>query len=110
AHKGKDLIKKLEDPRQKPDDQRTPLDKKLVRLGDLMRERQHQAMMMREGLFDRHINPRRVPLFRIENDQVLGMLGLPKREGLRYSFREIVNEQHFSTFQKKVQEARKRDE
>jgi ABC-type transport system involved in cytochrome c biogenesis permease subunit len=67
-------------------------------------------------------NPRELRIFRIENDQVRSMLGLPAREGLRYSFAEITGNwdrrgeenadqaMRFLQFYRKSEQARKRDE
>ena len=46
-------------------------------------------------------------VFRIENDELLRLLGLQMREGLRYSFMEIVKERpRFGAFLKEVQRVR----
>jgi ABC-type transport system involved in cytochrome c biogenesis permease subunit len=50
-------------------------------------------------------------VFRIENDQLLSMLGLERREGLRYNFTEIVRSDKFRDFLPYVEQAGKlRDE
>ncbi|HET6575339.1 MAG TPA: cytochrome c biogenesis protein CcsA [Fimbriiglobus sp.] len=50
-------------------------------------------------------------VFRIENDQVLNMLGLKRREGLRYSLKEIVldSETKYAKLQDAVAKAKKVD-
>ncbi|MFO0868580.1 MAG: cytochrome c biogenesis protein CcsA [Pirellulales bacterium] len=45
-------------------------------------------------------------VFRIENDDVLNLLGLERRPGLRYSVNELLRKIH--DFEKKVEEARER--
>jgi ABC-type transport system involved in cytochrome c biogenesis permease subunit len=55
-------------------------------------------------------SPEDVKVFRIENDQVLAMLGLKPREGLRYSAAEIAGTPAFAQFLRKAKQANERDE
>lgn len=49
-------------------------------------------------------------IFRIENDQVLALLGLPRREGLRYSWAEVMSAKGRDQFNRQLQLARQRPE
>src|SRR5207237_320017 len=59
---------------------------------------------------DKAGNPEQMCVFRIENDQVVEMLGLKQREGRRYTFEEIIGGSGWSGYVKKVMSARQRPE
>jgi len=97
--------------RAKAADKQTALDVDVLRLEEQIKERGGRAIDMTRGLRARDINPDKVPLFRIENDQVLALLGLQPKEGLRYSWNEIEGKRDFFPgFAKKAAQARQRDE
>jgi ABC-type transport system involved in cytochrome c biogenesis permease subunit len=60
---------------------------------------------IQDGLDKQLLDPYAAPLFRIENDDLLAMLGLKPRPGLRYSFDEIRNRDHPEFFVQFAQKA-----
>jgi ABC-type transport system involved in cytochrome c biogenesis permease subunit len=79
----------------------TPLQRAaLVLAQDLQRSasRITRSDKMREGLVKQKIDPRTTLLFRIENDQVLNILGLKAREGFRYSYDEVTHSKGYRQF------------
>ncbi|HXG11500.1 MAG TPA: cytochrome c biogenesis protein CcsA [Gemmataceae bacterium] len=84
-------------------------DKDLLRAAYQAVQGEHQgkyAQAIRRELAKRQTD--RALIFRIENDQVLAILGLPRREGLRYSYTEIIESRGLEQFERKAKEAEKR--
>lgn len=105
------LFAKAEAARSKKITDLSPLEKEEVLTALDISERTRKLNSMETGLERIKPSPLDLKLFRIENDQVLAMLGLERRSGLRYSYREIVNPRtrEFDQFRRKVDEARKRE-
>ena len=80
------------------------LQKQLQSVFQQIKDRTSKAIDIEAGLRKQKIQPYDARLFRIENDQVLAMLRLEPRAGLRYSFNEIVNpdSSEYQQFQKKI--------
>src|SRR5262249_18506032 len=66
----------------------------------------------RASEISKHLNgpndPTLARVYRIENDQVLNMLGLKRREGLRYCYTEIEQSEAFGEFVERARNANRR--
>ncbi len=89
----------------------TPFDRKFfgltVEVFEVI-ERAGYARTIRQELDKRKAD--RSPIFRIENDQVLALLGLPRRDGLRYGWAEIMGSKNLEQFKRQVDQASERPE
>jgi ABC-type transport system involved in cytochrome c biogenesis permease subunit len=92
-----------------PAEKLEPLQRKKLRLDMEARVRDKLADDIHEHL-SKEGDVRKAPVVRIENDQVLTLLGLERREGLRYSPLEIFQSKYREQFEKKVRQAQQRGE
>lgn len=75
------------------------LDMQLLRLAFQISDKYYKGEEMARGMDKRGIDPNELKVIRIENLDVLAMLGLQQRPGFRYSVREIRNnESQFQEF------------
>src|SRR5262249_32940000 len=89
---------------------RNELEQKVFQVTMLTATRARWVEAMQTNLAKK-ANPSEVKTFRVENDQLRNLLGLPLREGLRYSAREIAEDQErFRSFLQLAARASKRDE
>ena len=85
----------------------SPLEQNVVAVDAIANQRRELAVQVRDarkkaGLADD------APVFRIDNDQVLAMLNLAPREGLRYSFNEILGFGKDEAYREKMDSSNRR--
>jgi ABC-type transport system involved in cytochrome c biogenesis permease subunit len=81
-------LRELEKKRSTPE-KMTPVERKAMALMESLKGRQTEGDRIMD-VREKKGTSYRAEIFRIDNDQVLAMLGLPIREGFRYSLAEIL--------------------
>jgi ABC-type transport system involved in cytochrome c biogenesis permease subunit len=92
---------------KKKPEQMTPLEKKLMETAMRCFEQRKVAEKMQEAR-DKAGSAEKARVFRIENDQVLAILNLKPRDGLRYSLSEIIGDGDDSVYDEKVDKSQRR--
>jgi ABC-type transport system involved in cytochrome c biogenesis permease subunit len=94
--------------------EREPLEENVAMTVMFAVSRSETIKKMQQAQRDKKVgNPEKTRVFRIENDQVLKMLGLEPRDGLRYSIAEFAGTEQFREFTRyvvKADQVREEDE
>jgi ABC-type transport system involved in cytochrome c biogenesis permease subunit len=105
-----EFLKEVQAIAEKDKAQRTPAEERRLAQAELIRKQMVAGYQMERGLQRQKINPFQVRVFRIENDQLLALLDLKQRFGLRYSYAEIIDKVKANEFRKVIEQARAHEE